>query len=408
MKIHYHTDCSFFAGCENMLLSFFNSKLIRENFSVSFSYRYSKKYEMGFNKRINPDFKVYKLKFLNIHEFDLLPIFIPFFLRRMIFFINRILFLYPIYFFEIFYFIFFLKKIKPDIIHINNGGYPGALSCRAIAFSAKFLKIKKIIMVINNIAVPYNSFFRILEWPIDFITVKCVSIFISGSEIAKNSIIKNIGANSNNCMSIHNGIKAIKNTKSKIDILNELDSEQFGGITIGVVGLLIPRKGHINFLKAIAILCKEVEHFSENVKVLFLGDGHLKEELLKFSHDNFNNNFIYFLGNKDDIGNYINALDILVLPSIENEDFPFVVLEAMSFSKPVIASKVAGTIEQIEHNFTGILVEPNRIDELAKAIIKLYLNIDDRIFFGSNGYKRYLSMFESEISIQKYYNLYNE
>lgn len=408
MKIHYHTDCSFFAGCENMLLSFFNSKLIRENFSVSFSYRYSQKYEMGFNKRINPDFKVYKLKFLNIHEFDLLPIFIPFFLRRMIFFINRILFLYPIYFFEIFYFIFFLKKIKPDIIHINNGGYPGALSCRAIALSAKFLKIKKIIMVINNIAVPYNSFFRILEWPIDFITVKCVSIFISGSEIAKNSIIKNIGANSNNCMSIHNGIKAIKNTKSKIDILNELDSEQFGGITIGVVGLLIPRKGHINFLKALAIICKEVEHFSENVKVLFLGDGHLKEELLKFSHDNFNNNFIYFLGNKDDIGNYINALDILVLPSIENEDFPFVVLEAMSFSKPVIASKVAGTIEQIEHNFTGILVEPNRIDDLAKAIIKLYLNIDDRIFFGSNGYKRYLSMFESEISIQKYYNLYNE
>ena len=209
-------------------------------------------------------------------------------------------------------------------------------------------------------------------------------------------------------MSIHNGIKAIKNTKSKIDILNELDSEQFGGITIGVVGLLIPRKGHINFLKALAIICKEVEHFSENVKVLFLGDGHLKEELLKFSHDNFNNNFIYFLGNKDDIGNYINALDILVLPSIENEDFPFVVLEAMSFSKPVIASKVAGTIEQIEHNFTGILVEPNRIDDLAKAIIKLYLNIDDRIFFGSNGYKRYLSMFESEISIQKYYNLYNE
>ena len=40
-KIHFHSDCSFFAGCENMLAVLFNSQKLHQEYEVSFSFAYS-------------------------------------------------------------------------------------------------------------------------------------------------------------------------------------------------------------------------------------------------------------------------------------------------------------------------------------------------------------------------------
>ena len=47
IKIHFHTDCSFFAGCENMIANFLNSDEFRDEFELSISYRSTKIYEQG-------------------------------------------------------------------------------------------------------------------------------------------------------------------------------------------------------------------------------------------------------------------------------------------------------------------------------------------------------------------------
>jgi glycosyltransferase involved in cell wall biosynthesis len=60
--------------------------------------------------------------------------------------------------------------------------------------------------------------------------------------------------------------------------------------------------------------------------------------------------------------------DVFVLPSIRNEDFPYVILESMVLGKPVIGTLVAGIPEQIENQVSGLLVEPNNPLELAKAM----------------------------------------
>ena len=61
-KIHYHSDCQFFAGCENMLVNFFTSKELINNFQLSFSYRDTYEYKKGFHSRIKPKIRCYPLK----------------------------------------------------------------------------------------------------------------------------------------------------------------------------------------------------------------------------------------------------------------------------------------------------------------------------------------------------------
>ena len=63
-KIHYHSDCHFFAGCENMLVNFFDSKELNDKFKVSFSYRKSIEYEKGLNSRVKSKIIRYPLNFL--------------------------------------------------------------------------------------------------------------------------------------------------------------------------------------------------------------------------------------------------------------------------------------------------------------------------------------------------------
>ena len=53
--------------------------------------------------------------------------------------------------FNVIYFIsqcFLLFRERPDIVHINNGGYPGADSCRIMAITSRLFSIKKIVFTI--------------------------------------------------------------------------------------------------------------------------------------------------------------------------------------------------------------------------------------------------------------------
>jgi glycosyltransferase involved in cell wall biosynthesis len=61
------------------------------------------------------------------------------------------------------------------------------------------------------------------------------------------------------------------------------------------------------------------------------------------------------------------ALDLLVVPSV-SESLPNVILEAMAAGVPVVASRVGGVPEVIEHEKTGLLVPPSDDLQLAEAI----------------------------------------
>jgi glycosyltransferase involved in cell wall biosynthesis len=78
---------------------------------------------------------------------------------------------------------------------------------------------------------------------------------------------------------------------------------------------------------------------------------------------------------------------IVVLPYIEASQ-SFIISIAYRFGKPVVATRVGGLPEMVDHGRTGFLVPPRDIEGLAKAIVDLMQNDEMREAFGENGMRK--------------------
>jgi L-malate glycosyltransferase len=404
-KIHYHSDCSFFGGCENMLAVFFNSKVLKSNYHLSFSYRYSKAYESGLCQRVKELKNITRYPLSLICEYALMglitqktPKLIGFFLKILYVLIpiKYIIFLYNlIKMWRLF------GKIKPDLVHINNGGYPAAMSASATVIAARLRGIKNIIYIINNVTKPYSKPMRWFDLPIDFFVKRSVSTFITGSEFAGAALKTVLGEKKVRWQKIYNGIKIreIKENPDQVVSRLHLSSER---LRFGVIALFEERKGHIILIKAIE---KLIEDKQTVPYILLEGHGVLKNSLQQYVKEKSLTEHIKFIGDEDLIFDFINSLDVLVLPSIKNEDFPNVILEAMALGKPAIGSEVAGIPEQISKG-TGLVVPPRDIAALALAISTMVKSSEKRIQFGINAKKKFDQNFDQLISVRNYMQLY--
>ncbi|WP_367291093.1 glycosyltransferase [Laspinema palackyanum] len=408
MKIHYHSDCLFFAGCEKMLVNFWLNDNLRKKYKISFSYRKSKQYEQGLYAHLDPDFLIIPLKLppLNWPSNHFLP---PFkIISKAIRFTYRFLLGRFVFFlYEVWTFFCLFKKIKPDIVHLNNGGYPAARTVLSAAIAARLAGCQSIIMVVNNLAVPYNTIDRWLDCLLDRWVVQSTTQFITGSVAASERLASVLQLDSSQIGSIHNGIslREIKETKEQVRKKLGLTSN-YSGVVFGVVALMIERKGHKILFEAIEILKKHHQHLGDDLILFLEGNGDLEKTLRNIVDRKRLNDVIKFIGNQENVFDFMNAIDALILPSIDNEDFPNVTLEAMALGKAVIATELAGTQEQIVDGETGYLVPPKNSKKLADAIQSL-LNDRELIYrMGKAGQKRFEGYFSAEIAVDRYLNLY--
>ena len=101
----------------------------------------------------------------------------------------------------------------------------------------------------------------------------------------------------------------------------------------------------------------------------------------------------------------MNTTDIFILPSLR-EGLPTVVIEAMSYGLPVIATDVGGTSELLINGETGFLIKPSDVDSLIKKLSILIENELQRITMGKSGRKLVETKFslkQMTLSIEKKY-----
>ena len=149
---------------------------------------------------------------------------------------------------------------------------------------------------------------------------------------------------------------------------------------IGTLGRLTPVKGIPYVLQAAKILLRR----GTNVKVLIVGEGSIRQDLLLQTHDLGISANVVFLGHREDTDVLLQALDIFVLPSL-SEGIPMALLEAMAASRPIVASRVGGIPEIIEDGVDGYLVEPMDVDNLAERCRQLIESPDVARKMGEQG-----------------------
>lgn len=155
--------------------------------------------------------------------------------------------------------------------------------------------------------------------------------------------------------------------------VQRMKDEQSGGqkrFTVGMVGRLEAVKGPHYFIEAAKYVLDE----SKNVKFLVVGDGSMRNELEKQVRALGISEHVVFTGWIEDVGSVLYALDILVLPSL-NEAVGRSVLEAQAVGVPVVATRVGGVSEVVKDGVTGVLVTAQDAHALAGAVL-LLLNDD--------------------------------
>ncbi len=274
--------------------------------------------------------------------------------------------------------------------------------------SAKLSGVGSIVMVVNNMAADYSRPSRWINYPLDRLVANYVTRFITGSSAASMQLQKVLRLDGGKCLVIHNGIDVREITESREDTLNRLGLVDFNGVIFGVVAILRQNKGHEVLLKSFLQILSDTNNCLPNIKILIEGDGPLRDKLRRIAVVNNLVNHCQFVGNESNVINFISCLDVLVLPSTGQEDFPNVVLEAMALSKPVIASRISGVPEQVVSEVTGLMVAPCDVDELASAISTLAIDAPRRVQMGESGMRRFQEHFTAHVALKYYQLLYME
>lgn len=173
--------------------------------------------------------------------------------------------------------------------------------------------------------------------------------------------------------------------------------------TIGMIGRLSIEKGHGILFEAI----KKVHSQCPNIQVFIIGEGPLKEKLKYQVHEMGLDSIVQFLGFRSDIDRLYPMLDIIVSSSIR-EGFPLTILEAMAYGKSVVATKVGGVGELIQHGKTGLLVEPEDVRALANAIQFLIRHPSKAQAMGSHARRFVQENYSVERMCNGYQRIYEE
>jgi glycosyltransferase involved in cell wall biosynthesis len=132
--------------------------------------------------------------------------------------------------------------------------------------------------------------------------------------------------------------------------------------------LKIVFSGRVEVSKGIFILLEALKNLQ--VKLFVAGEGSALLEAKKFVIDRRLSEKVEFLGKLtfDNLKNYYKEADILVVPSLRVEGFPMSIIEGMSYSLPVIASKIGGNSDAIVDSKTGFLIEPGDVKDLEEKL----------------------------------------
>jgi len=171
------------------------------------------------------------------------------------------------------------------------------------------------------------------------------------------------------------------------------------------VGRIEIRKGVETIFKIIPSI---IDKYPDVNFVFIGGDCGLKDSYLKSLPDKYRNNNVFLDHiNRDELPLFYKNALLCVFPS-RWENFPYTCLEAMACGAAVIGSKSGGMAEMIEEDISGLLVSPDKPDELQEKICLLLNSEEVRKTIGKNAVKRVKENFDIEVVVRETIKVYQE
>lgn len=277
-----------------------------------------------------------------------------------------------------------MRENKVDIVHTHRYVMQYAIPAALMA------GVKCRVHTVHNIAKKeVNTYRRKLA---NLFFKRCNVIPVSISPLIQNTVVEEYNLPAMSSPVVYNGsdlskclIKTDYSAKSKFSILH--------------IGRFNPQKNHGVIIEA-AMLLKQ-----EKIDVEFLLIGGAGDEDLRKQEVNEKGleNVVRFGGLQSNVYPFLKESDCFILPSLY-EGMPVTLVEAMGCGVPIIASAVGGVPDMIEHEVSGLLIQPTAHD-LAQAIKRLMNDRDLRETMGRNALEM-SKQFSAEQMYEGYNNIY--
>jgi glycosyltransferase involved in cell wall biosynthesis len=274
----------------------------------------------------------------------------------------------------------FIKSFRPDLL-LCNLFLPNLIG----RILAKILRINKVIVFELNI---YDKIKSKKAYYIDKLLQFLPGKIVCSSQGVKDSLIRN-GILDKKITVIYNSFDTKKFNLDKDFVLKTslgIDKDKFVYL---FVGRWVEQK-------AVDVLLKAFAQVNNNSVLLLLGRGVLEASLKEMAVNLQINHKVNFIGVRNDLPQMQSISDCFVLPS-RHEGLPIALLEAMAASKPTIISNFEGYESVVTSGVESLVVPIDDVDELAKAMNRIYNDKELRERLGKNAYLKV-----QEYSVEKY------
>jgi glycosyltransferase involved in cell wall biosynthesis len=163
---------------------------------------------------------------------------------------------------------------------------------------------------------------------------------------------------------------------------------------LGYIARITKQKAPLDMLRGFRLALDQLGS-NAKLKLLLVGEGEMKAEMLALAKELNLEPHLVIQPFRTDVPEVLAAIDAYCLPSLW-EGLPIGLLEAMAMRKPVIASRVDGTANILHDRENGLLIAPQKPQELASAIVALYQDADLRERVARGAHQTILAHYSAE------------
>lgn len=224
---------------------------------------------------------------------------------------------------------------------------------------------------------------------------------VACSDATRRDLESRLGLRAGSVHTIRNGVPELSGRRMPIRDELGLSNHE---LLIACVGNVVPRKGHLQLLQALARA--EEKHGALPWRVAIAGA--LRDAvpgIQGFIARNGWEQRVHLLGARDDVPDLLAAADVFAMPSLW-EGLPLALLEAMFASLPIVASRVSGIPEAIDSPRCGLLSPPGDVEALADQLAQVLRDEALRRSLGQGARERALAEFTVAVMTDRYLAAY--
>lgn len=293
----------------------------------------------------------------------------------------------------------YLTENNIDGVIVHNGGYIGDDLCNQMITAAyKCSKHCKARICVWHNDMEKSLFDRLRFFKYDRKMSREATEIVTVSNYTRDRILRSSFL-TRDIKVIYNGIRVTKQmTRDEAQKTVNVDSKSKN---ILMIGNFLNNKGQYQFLKAAYTLHNEDQRY----RFAIIGNIYEQEyynECMHLIHELQMEAFVQIYHGLHNASEYIELFDILAVPSMYDESFGLISVEAMANSVPVVAFACGGIPEVVEEGKTGFLVPVGDDEKLAERIAWLEQKPDIRKNMGHNAFAIYKQKFSPEAMASQY------